>query len=152
MAFKVFKDKASNVIFIITAIGALITLISYIRPVINYARDLNNLVHQYENINQSLQKMDVHIDQYEQDRVNKRKSFSIGLRSDTESGQIVYVDENNGIYRAFLDPTTKQYFYYNVEGQAVYCYTKKPVRGEERHIEIRPIIIPDTLIVPSTNE
>ena len=79
MAFKVFKDKASNVIFIITAIGALITLISYIRPVINYARDLNNLVHQYENINQSLQKMDVHIDQYEQDRVNKRKSFSIGL-------------------------------------------------------------------------
>ena len=142
-----FKDKFSKIIFTVTAIGAIITLISYVKPVINYANDLNDIVHQYEQINESLEKMDKHIEQYEEDRANKKKSFSIGLRSDTETGQIIYVDENNGIYRAFLDEETKQYFYYDVNGVAVYCYTKKPVRGEEIHIEIKPIIIPDSVIV-----
>jgi len=147
MEFNMFKDKFSKVIFIVTAIGASITLINYVGPVINYANDLNGLVQQYEQINKSLERMDKHIDQYEQDRTNKKKSFSIGLRSDTESGQVIYVDENNGIYRAFLDKTTKQYFYYDIEGIAVYCYTKKPVRGEERHVEIKPLIIPDSVII-----
>ena len=147
MEFKMFKDKFSKIIFTVTAIGAIITLISYVKPVINYANDLNDIVHQYEQINESLEKMDKHIEQYEEDRANKKKSFSIGLRSDTETGQIIYVDENNGIYRAFLDEETKQYFYYDVNGVAVYCYTKKPVRGEEIHIEIKPIIIPDSVIV-----
>jgi len=117
MEFNVFKDKFSKVIFAVTAIGATITLINYVGPVINYANDLNDLVQQYEQINESLE------------------------------GQVIYVDENNGIYRAFLDKTTKQYFYYDIEGVAVYCYTKKPVRGEERHVEIKPLIIPDSLII-----
>ena len=147
MEFNMFKDKFSKVIFIVTAIGASITLINYVGPVINYANDLNGLVQQYEQINKSLERMDKHIDQYEQDRTNKKKSFSIGLRSDTESGQVIYVDENNGIYRAFLDKTTKQYFYYDIEGIAVYCYTKKPLKGEERHVEIKPLIIPDSVII-----
>ena len=51
------------------------------------------------------------------------------------------------IYRAFLNKTTKQYFYYDIEGVAVYCYTKKLVGGEERHVEIKPLIIPDSLII-----
>ena len=147
MEFKMFKDKFSKIIFTVTAIGAIVTLISYVRPIINYANDLNNIVHQYEQINESLERMDEHIKKYEEDRANKKKSFSIGLRSDTKTGQIIYVDENNGIYRAFLDEETKQYFYYDVNGVAVYCYTKKPVKGEERHIEIKPIIIPDSVIV-----
>jgi len=75
MAFKVFKDKASNVIFVITAIGALITLISYVRPVINYASDLNKLVHQYQQINESMEKIEQHIKDYEEARANKGKSF-----------------------------------------------------------------------------
>jgi len=149
MAFKVFKDKTSNVIFVITAIGALITLISYVRPVINYVSDLNKLVHQYQQINESMEKIEQHIQDYEETRTNKGKSFSIGLRSDTETGKIIYVDENNGIYRAFLDPTTKEYFYYDVEGRPIYCYTQKPVRGQADHIEIRPIVIPDIVILDS---
>tara|TARA_R110002167_G_scaffold213263_1_gene417924 strand:+ start:225 stop:686 length:462 start_codon:yes stop_codon:yes gene_type:complete len=149
MEFKIFKDKFSKIIFIVATIGAIVTLIGYVKPIINYANDLNNLVHQYEQINEPLEKMMEHIKQYEEDRTNKKKSFSIGLRSDTETGQVIYVDENNGIYRAFLDEETKQYFYYNVDGVAVYCYTKKPVKGEERHIEIKPIIIPDSVIVDS---
>lgn len=151
MEFSAFKDKFSKVIFLVTAIGATITLVNYVGPVINYANDLNDLVQQYEEINESLEKMEKHIEQYEQDRINKKKSFSIGLRSDTETGQVIYVDENNGIYRAFLDQTTKQYFYYDIDGIAVYCYSKKPVRGEERHIEIRPIIIPDSVIITNVD-
>ncbi len=147
MKFNIFKDKFSKVIFIVATIGAIVTLIGYVKPIINYANDLNNIVHQYEQINESLDRMDEHIKQYEEDRTNKKKSFSIGLRSDTETGQVIYVDENNGIYRAFLDEESKQYFYYDVDGVAVYCYTKKPVKGEERHIEIKPIIIPDSVIV-----
>ena len=149
MAFKVFKDKASNVIFVITAIGALITLVSYVRPVINYASDLNKLVHQYQQINESMEKIEQHIQDYEEARANKGKSFSIGLRSDTETGKIIYVDENNGIYRAFLDPTTKEYFYYDMDGHPIYCYTQKPVRGQADHIEIRPIVISDIVILDS---
>ncbi len=147
MKFNIFKDKFSKVIFIVATIGAIVTLIGYVKPIINYANDLNNIVHQYEQINESLDRMDEQIKQYEEDRTNKKKSFSIGLRSDTETGQVIYVDENNGIYRAFLDEESKQYFYYDVDGVAVYCYTKKPVKGEERHIEIKPIIIPDSVIV-----
>lgn len=147
MKFNIFKDKFSKVIFIVATIGAIVTLIGYVKPIINYANDLNNIVHQYEQINESLDRMDEHIKQYEEDRTNKKKSFSIGLRSDTETGQVIYVDENNGIYRAFLDEESKQYFYYDVDGVAVYCYTKKPVKGEERHVEIKPIIIPDSVIV-----
>lgn len=147
MEFKILKDKFGKVIFIITAIGAIITLINYIKPIVNYANDLNNIVRQYEKINESMERMDNHIKQYEEDRNNKKKSFSIGLRSDTQSGKIIYVDENNGIYRAFLDEESKQYFYYDINGIAVYCYTKKPVKGEEVHIEIKPIIIPDSVIV-----
>jgi len=147
MAFKVFKDKASNVIFVITAIGALITLISYVRPVINYASDLNKLVHQYQQINESMEKIEQHIKDYEEARANKGKSFSIGLRSDTETGKIIYVDENNGIYRAFVDDRTKEYYYYDKEGNPIYCYTKKRVTYESNHIEIRPLIMPDTSIV-----
>ena len=147
MKFNIFKDKFSKVIFIVATIGAIVTLIGYVKPIINYANDLNNIVHQYKQINESLDRMDEHIKQYEEDRTNKKKSFSIGLRSDTETGQVIYVDENNGIYRAFLDEESKQYFYYDVDGVAVYCYTKKPVKGEERHIEIKPIIIPDSVIL-----
>lgn len=75
MEFNVFKDKFSKVIFLVTAIGATITLINYVGPVINYANDLNDLVQQYEQINESLERMDKHIDQYEQDRSNKKKVF-----------------------------------------------------------------------------
>ena len=142
-----FKNKFGNIIWIVTAIGATITLIGYLSPVVEYASNLNKLVGEYEAIHSSLQKMEKHIDQYEEDRANKKKSFSVGLRSDTESGQMIYVDENNGIYRAFLDPTSKQYFYYDIDGVATFCYTKRPVPREERHIEIRPIITPDTLLI-----
>ena len=58
MEFNVFKDKFSKVIFAVTAIGATITLINYVGPVINYANDLNDLVQQYEQINESLDRMD----------------------------------------------------------------------------------------------
>ena len=87
------KDKFSKVIFIVTAIGASITLINYVGPVINYANDLNGLVQQYEQINKSLERMDKHIDQYEQDRTNKKKSFSIGLVSSSIMSPRKY---NNG--------------------------------------------------------
>ena len=119
----------------------------YLSPVIDYASNLNKLVSEYEAIHATMEKIDSHIDQYEEDRANKKKTFSIGLRSDMESGQVVYVDEKNGIYRAFLNQETKQYFYYDMEGTAIYCYTKKTVRGEERHLEIRPIIVPDTILI-----
>ena len=141
------KSKFSNVIWVVTAIGATITLIGYLNPVVQYASTLNNLVKEYEAIHESMVKIENHISEYEADRANKKKSFSIGLRSDTETGQMIYVDENNGIYRAFLDPATKQYFYYDIEGVAIFCYTKTPVRGEERHIEIKPIIVPDSILV-----
>jgi len=152
MGFEMFKNKFSNVIFVVTAVGTLITLINYVGPVIHYASNLNKLVTQYEDINKSLEKMSDHIDQYELDRANKRKTFSIGLRSDTETGQIIYVDENNGIYRAFLDEQSKEYFYYDIDGKPVFCYTKKPVRNEAPHIEIKPLILPDSLIVLSNSE
>jgi hypothetical protein len=60
---------------------------------------------------------------------------------------MIYVDENNGIYRAFLDPRTKEYFYYDSEGHPIYCYSQKPVRSQEDHIEIKPIIMPTAVIV-----
>ena len=147
-----FKNKFGNIIFIVTAIGAMITLIGYVSPVIDYASNLNKLVNEYEHIHSSIERIETHMKQYEEDRANKKKTFSIGLRSDTETGQIIYVDENNGIYRAFLDPKSKQYFYYDTEGKPVFCYTRKPVVGEESHIEIRPIIMPDTLVVAPSIE
>ena len=147
MPFTAFKNKMSNVIFAITAIGAIVTLIGYARPVFRYANDLNKLVHQYEEINKSMDLIESHIKDYEEARANKLKSFSIGLRSDTENGQIIYVDENNGIYRAFVDDRTKEYYYYDKEGNPIYCYTKKRVTYESNHIEIRPLIMPDTSIV-----
>jgi hypothetical protein len=147
MPFTAFKNKMSNVIFVITAIGAIVTLIGYARPVFRYANDLNRLVQQYEEINKSMDLIESHIREYEEARANKLKSFSIGLRSDTENGQIIYVDENNGIYRAFVDDRTKEYYYYDKEGNPIYCYTKKPVRYEPKHIEIKPLIMPDTSIV-----
>jgi hypothetical protein len=152
MGFEILKNKFSNIIFVVTAIGTIITLINYIGPVVQYASNLNKLVSQYEDINKSLEKMSDHIDQYELDRANKRKTFSIGLRSDTETGQIIYVDENNGIYRAFLDEQSKEYFYYDINGEPVFCYTKRPVRNEAPHIEIKPLILPDSLIVLSNSE
>jgi hypothetical protein len=147
MSFTEFKNKFGNVIFTVTAIGALVTLIGYISPIVDYASDLNKLVNEYEQIHKSMQRIETHIDQYESDRTNKKKTFSIGLRSDTENGQMIYVDENNGIYRAFLDPRTKEYFYYDSEGHPIYCYSQKPVRSQEDHIEIKPIIMPTAVIV-----
>ena len=44
MSFTEFKSKFGNIIFTVTAIGALITLIGYISPVVDYASDLNKLV------------------------------------------------------------------------------------------------------------
>ena len=147
MPFTAFKNKMSNVIFVITAIGAIVTLIGYARPVFRYANDLNRLVQQYEEINKTMELIESHIKEYEDVRANKLKSFSIGLRSDAENGQIIYVDENNGIYRVFVDDRTKEYYYYDKEGNPIYCYTKKPVRYELRHVEIKPLIMPDTSIV-----
>ena len=142
-----FKSKFGNIVFLVTAIGAIVTLISYVTPVVNYASNLNKLVNEYEKIHTSIERIESHIKDYEEDRVNKKKTYSIGLRGDTETGKIIYVDENNGIYRAFLNSETKQYFYYDMEGDAIYCYTKNPVKGEEKHIEIRPIVLPDSTIV-----
>ena len=150
MPFTQFKAKATNVIFVITTIGALLTLIGYMRPVINYAKTLNKLVDQYDEINQSMQRIEKHIVEYEEYRENKKKTFSIGLRSDVETAQIIYVDENNGIYRAFLDEQSKEYFYYDAEGDAIYCYTRKPVRSQivtNTHQLVAPIHEPDTLII-----
>jgi len=135
----------SNVIFAVTAIGAIVTLVSYASPVVQYANDLNRLVQQYEEINKSMELIESHIKDYEEDRANKLKTFSIGLRSDIENSRIIYVDENNGIYRAFVDDRTKEYYYYDKNGNPIYCYTKKPVAYEARHIEIKPLIMPDTL-------
>ena len=106
------KTKFGNIVFLVTLSGATITLIGYIKPIINYVSNLNKLVNQYESISLTLERLDTHLKQYEEDRVNKKKTFSIGLRSDTETGQIIYVDENNGIYRAFLDDNNNEYFYY----------------------------------------
>lgn len=150
MSFTEFKNKFGNVIFTVTAIGALFTLIGYISPIFDYASDLNKLVNEYEQIHKSMQRIETHIDQYESDRTNKKKTFSIGLRSDTENGQMIYVDENNGIYRAFLDPSTKEYFYYDSEGHPIYCYSQKPVRNQEDHLEIRPLVIPELIMVSDT--
>ena len=147
MPFEKLKTKFGNIIFIVAVIGATITLIGYIKPVINYVSNLNKLVNQYESINLTLERLDTHLKQYEEDRANKKKTFSIGLRSDTETGQIIYVDENNGIYRAFLDDNTNEYFYYAIDGNPIFCYTRKPVRNEQPHLEIRPLIMPDSVIV-----
>ena len=147
MPFEKLKTKFGNIIFIVAVIGATITLIGYIKPVINYVSNLNKLVNQYESINLTLERLDTHLKQYEEDRVNKKKTFSIGLRSDTETGQIIYVDENNGIYRAFLDDNTNEYFYYDIDGNPIFCYTRKPVRNEQPHLEIRPLFMPDSVIV-----
>jgi len=147
MPFEKLKTKFGNIIFIVAVIGATITLIGYIKPVINYVSNLNKLVNQYESINLTLERLDTHLKQYEEDRANKKKTFSIGLRSDTETGQIIYVDENNGIYRAFLDDNTNDYFYYDIDGNPIFCYTRKPVRNEQPHLEIRPLIMPDSVIV-----
>jgi len=141
------KTKFGNIVFLVTLIGATITLIGYIKPIINYVSNLNKLVNQYESINLTLERLDTHLKQYEEDRLNKKKTFSIGLRSDTETGQIIYVDENNGIYRAFLDDNTNEYFYYDIDGNPIFCYTRKPVRNEQPHLEIRPLIMPDSVIV-----
>ena len=140
------KNRFGSIIFIVTLIGATITLIGYIKPVINYVSNLNKLVNQYESIHLTLERLDTHLKQYEEDRLNKKKTFSIGLRSDTETGQIIYVDENNGIYRAFLDDNTNEYFYYDIDGNPIFCYTQKPVRNEQPHLEIRPLIMPDSVI------
>ena len=150
MSFTEFKSKFGNIIFTVTAIGALITLIGYISPIFNYASDLNKLVNEYGKIQKSMKRMETHIDQYESDRANKRKTFSIGLRSDTENGQMIYVDENNGIYRAFLDPKTKEYFYYNSEGHPIYCYSQRKVNNEKDHIEIKPLVLPESIILPDS--
>jgi hypothetical protein len=147
MPFEKLKTKFGNIIFIVAVIGATITLIGYIKPVINYVSNLNKLVNQYESINLTLERLDTHLKQYEEDRANKKKTFSIGLRSDTETGQIIYVDENNGIYRAFLDDNTNDYFYYDIDGNPIFCYTRKPVRNEQPHLEIRPLFMPDSVIV-----
>jgi len=147
-----FKAKFGNLIFLATAIGAIVTLVGYIGPIFNYASNLNKLVNEYEAIHGSMQRIEQHLIQYEEDRANKKKTFAIGLRSDTESGQIIYVDENNGIYRAFLDDRTKQYFYYDTEGKPVFCYSRKSVTGEESHLEIKPIIMPDTVVVFNQND
>ena len=150
MPFTKFKAKAGNIVFVITAIGAIITLIGYMKPVIEYASTLNKLVTQYEAINASMAKIERHIAEYDEDRANKKKTFSIGLRSDVESGQIIYVDENNGIYRVFLNDRTKEYFYYDAEGNPIYCYTRKPVRQQDAfvaHTMVLPIHRPDTIIV-----
>ena len=147
MPFEKLKTKFGNIIFIVAVIGATITLIGYIKPVINYVSNLNKLVNQYESINLTLERLDTHLKQYEEDRLNKKKTFSIGLRSDTETGQIIYVDENNGIYRAFLDDNTNEYFYYDIDGNPIFCYTRKPVRNEQPHLEIRPLFMPDSVIV-----
>ena len=141
------KTKFGNIVFLVTLIGATITLIGYIKPIINYVSNLNKLVNQYESIHLTLERLDTHLKQYEEDRANKKKTFSIGLRSDTETGQIIYVDENNGIYRAFLDDNTNEYFYYDIDGNPIFCYTRKPVRNEQPHLEIRPLIMPDSVIV-----
>ena len=146
MPFEKLKTKFGNIIFIVAVIGATITLIGYIKPVINYVSNLNKLVNQYESINLTLERLDTHLKQYEEDRANKKKTFSIGLRSDTETGQIIYVDENNGIYRAFLDDNTNEYFYYDIDGNPIFCYTQKPVRNEQPHLEIKPLFMPDTII------
>jgi len=140
------KSKFGSIIFVVTLIGATITLIGYIKPVIDYVSNLNKLVNQYESIHLTLERLDTHLKQYEEDRLNKKKTFSIGLRSDTETGQIIYVDENNGIYRAFLDNNTNEYFYYNIDGNPIFCYTQKKVRNEQPHLEIRPLIMPDSVI------
>jgi hypothetical protein len=147
----IIKNKLTGFVFIVTSIGALITLINYIRPVIDYTSNLNSLVRQYESINESMLKIESHIKEYEEERDRKLKTFSIGLRSDSESGQIIYVDENNGIYRAFIDERTKEYFYYDINGDPIFCYTKRPVRYEEPHLEIRPLILPDTIILNQNN-
>jgi len=147
MPLEKLKTKFGNIIFIVAVIGATITLIGYIKPVINYVSNLNKLVNQYESINLTLERLDTHLKQYEEDRANKKKTFSIGLRSDTETGQIIYVDENNGIYRAFLDDNTNDYFYYDIDGNPIFCYTRKPVRNEQPHLEIRPLFMPDSVIV-----
>ena len=147
MSFTEFKNKFGNVIFTVTAIGALTTLIGYISTIVDYATDLNKVVNEYEQIHKSMQRIETHIDQYESDRTNKKKTFSIGLRSDTENGQMIYVDENNGIYRAFLDPKTKEYFYYDSDGHPVYCYSQRKVNGEKDHIEIKPLVLPEIIIL-----
>lgn len=141
----VIKNKLTGFIFIVTAIGALITLINYIRPLIDYTSNLNSLVKQYEKIDESILKIENHIKEYEEERDRKLKTFSIGLRSDSESGQIIYVDEKNGIYRAFVDERTKEYFYYDINGNPIFCYTKRPVGYQEPHLDIRPLMLPDTV-------
>jgi len=145
------KTKFGNIVFLVTLIGATITLIGYIKPIINYMSNLNKLVNQYESISLTLERLDTHLKQYEEDRLNKKKTFSIGLRSDTETGKIIYVDENNGIYRAFLDDNTNEYFYYDIDGNPIFCYTRKAVKNEQPHLEIKPLFMPDTVIVTVEN-
>jgi hypothetical protein len=145
------KTKFGNIVFLVTLIGAIITLIGYIKPIINYMSNLNKLVNQYESISLTVEGLDTHLEQYEEYRANKKKTFSIGLRSDTETGQIIYVDENNGIYRAFLDDNSNEYFYYDINGNPIYCYTRKPVKNEEPHLEIKPLFMPDSVIITLEN-
>jgi len=151
MGWDTLKNKMTNTVLIVTAIGAVITLISYVSPLITYVTTLNKVVTHYEEISSSLNRIESWIDEQELDRLNKKKTFSIGLRSDTEGGKIIYVDENNGIYRTFIDKKTNRYYYYNIEGEPIFCYSKEVVGSGEKHVEIRPLIVPDTVILNSVD-
>ena len=145
------KTKTTQIVGLIGIVGALITGVSYITPVIKYAKNIHKSAIYIDSIQIKLKKYDEYISIYQQEQREKKNSFAVGLRSSKETHQLMYVDKDGGMYRAWLDDETKRYFYYDVKGQPVFCYTKEP---KHRTITpsamlIQPLQIPDTTIKDS---
>jgi len=148
MALTQLKTKTTQIVGLIGLIGALITGVSYLSPVINYIKNIHKSATTIDSIQIKLEKYDEFINMYQQEQKEKKNSFAVGLRSSKETHQLMYIDLDGGIYRAWLDNETKRYFYYDVNGVPIYCYTK-----EQKHysksvpaLNIQPIQLPDTTI------
>lgn len=151
-----FKKKAASLALIVTTIGAGVTLIGYLTPVVDYVSSINSLVKERQQIINDIDSLKTHVREYEAYRANKKGSFAIGLRGNISGSQLVYVNERNGIYRAFLDDHTGRYFYYDDQGKPIYCYSQEAVDTDDHDDDdfnrnIQPIVAPTISISDTSN-
>lgn len=146
MPFSSLQSTTKHAIFIIGAIGTLITGIGYLTPVIDYASNLHRAAVIVDSLELKMQRYDKHLRDVQEEQLKKQKSFAVGLRSSEDTHQLMYVDEDGGVYRAWLDSETKRYFYYNVNGQPIFCYTKQPKNNmvAQPALRVQPLVLPDT--------
>lgn len=143
-----FKKKAASLALIVTTIGAGITLFGYLTPAIGYVHSISELVEIKDQLIADIDSLKNHVKEYELYRNAKKETFAVGLRGDLNSNQLIYVDERNGIYRAFLDEQDGRYFYYDAEGYPIYCYTREDVDfsdhrdSDYNQIDVTPISDP----------